>query len=44
MKAPTVGDLKELKKIVRYLAGTLDVVWSLEVNADQVLRSVVVKG
>jgi hypothetical protein len=44
LSSPTQGDMKELKKLARYLAGTMDVVLELNVDASYTMGSVTVKG
>ncbi len=41
---PTKYDLKELKKLARYLACTMDVVLELNRDANDTMGSVTVKG
>ena len=44
LSAPTQEDLKELKKLARYLAGTMDTVLQLNVSTGNTMGSVIVKG
>jgi hypothetical protein len=44
LSSPTEEDMKELKKLARYLAGTMDVVLVLDVDMSDTMGSVTVKG
>ena len=44
LSAPTQEELKELKKLARYLAGTMDTVLELNVSTGNTMGSVIVKG
>ncbi len=44
LSAPTQEDFKELKKLARYLAGTMDAVLELNVSTGNTMGSVIVNG